>query len=310
MSKWCSGGVQAGSDRSGQTERVLTSNAYVLDESPQRLGRLPAVPTEERGDRDALRRRLDRDGFLYLTQQIDPEIVLEFRRHYFASLAGTGLVEDDRPGEGITARSGQLDQAELRRRIFREIVPGEAYAALCATPQVKDWFTWFLGGDVHLHRRKIIRHTRPEEHADPRTGGIGAATQAHYDLVYLREGSNGVLSMWIPLGPCPVELGGLTYLEGSHHWVREQEASGTLKHPAASITADLPALADEHDARWLVADYQPGDVVVHTAHVVHAALDNVVTDGTMRLSTDIRYQLSSEPIDQRWQNHWHYDDGL
>jgi hypothetical protein len=83
-----------------------------------------------------------------------------------------------------------------------------------------------------------------------------------------------------------------------------------LKRPAASITADLPALADEYDARWLVADYAAGDVVIHTAHTVHAALDNVDPDGTTRLSTDIRYQLSSAPVDARWQSHWHERDGL
>lgn len=66
-----------------------------------------------------------------------------------------------------------------------------------------------------LHRRKIIRHIRPHEHTDTATRGIGTATQAHYDLLYLREGSDQVLSMWIPLGSCPTRLGGLVYLEGS-----------------------------------------------------------------------------------------------
>jgi hypothetical protein len=82
------------------------------------------------------------------------------------------------------------------------------------------------------------------------------------------------------------------------------------KRPAASITADLPGLAQAHDARWLYADYEVGDVVVHTAHIVHAALDNVDPGGRLRLSTDIRYQLAQERIDPRWQNHWHDEDGL
>ncbi len=118
------------------------------------------------------------------------------------------------------------------------------------------------------------------------------------------------LAMWIPLGDCPRERGGLAYLEGSHHWVMAGEREGTLKMPAASITAGLPGLADERDARWLVTDHEVGDVVVHSAHVVHAALDNTDRQGTMRLSTDIRYQWLSEPIDWRWQEHWNYDDGL
>jgi ectoine hydroxylase-related dioxygenase (phytanoyl-CoA dioxygenase family) len=117
-----------------------------------------------------------------------------------------------------------------------------------------------------------------------------------------------VLSAWIPLGDCPVSRGGLTYLERSHHRVLAEEAAGKLKRPAASITADLPALAEQYDANWLVTDYAAGDVVIHTAHMIHAALDNV-SDVT-RLSTDIRYQRADEAVDARWQAHWHDKDWL
>lgn len=167
-----------------------------------------------------------------------------------------------------------------------------------------DWYAWFLDGPTHLHRRRIIRHVRPGEQ------GVGTATQAHYDLLYLREGTDRVLSSWIPLGDCPVRRGGLVYLAGSHHRVMAEEAAGRLRRPAASLTADLPALAEEYDSRWLSADYAAGDMVVHSAYLVHAALDNVDPDGVVRLSTDIRYQRAADPVDQRWQQHWHDRDGL
>ena len=216
----------------------------------------------------------------------------------------TGLVRrDSDPLEGLQG-DGELDRGLLRERLFHEIVPSAQYQAFCALPQIKDWFAWLLEDEVHLHRRKIIRHTRPGEK------GIGTATQAHYDLVYLRGGTDRVLSAWIPLGDTPVSRGGLTYLERSHHRVLAEEASGRLQAPAASITADLPGLAEEYDSRWLTADYRAGDIVVHSAHIVHAATDNVDEGDVMRLSTDIRYQRSSEQIDWRWQEHWHDRDGL
>jgi hypothetical protein len=43
---------------------------------------------------------------------------------------------------------------------------------------------------------------------------------------------------------------------------------------------------------------------------VHAATDNVDPRGRIRLSTDIRYQRVADPIDWRWQEHWHDQDGL
>jgi len=262
---------------------VLTSNGYVLDESPARLGELAPSGGDPR-------QQLWQDGYLWLRGILDPDVVNRFREFYVDRLAPTGVWD------------GAGDKAQLRRVLFDEIVPSREYHEFCTQPAIAGWYRWFLGGEPHLHRRKIIRHVKPGER------GLGLATQAHYDLVYLRDGTDQVLSSWIPLGDCPVRRGGLAYLEGSHHHYLARERAGTLRHPAASITADLPALADELDARWLVADYAAGDMVVHTAYTVHAALDNVDTE--MRLSTDIRYQREDLPVDQRWQNHWHTGDGL
>lgn len=283
---------------------MFTSNGYTLDESPTRMGRMEPVPDAIRDDKEALWSRLRRDGYLFLPQQLDPALVKEFREYYFTAMADTGIVAPGSdPAVGVGAQ-GEIDRAKIRSALFDDIVPGERYAALTGHPDVRGWFEWFLGEDVHLHKRKIIRHIRPGE------SGIGTATQAHYDLVYLREGSERVLSMWIPLGDCPVEQGGLAYLEGSHHWALAEERERGDKRPAASITADLPGLADAHDARWLLADYRAGDVMVHSSYVVHASTDNVDPLDRIRLSTDIRYQRASEPIDWRWQEHWSDDDGL
>ena len=83
---------------------MLTSNGYVLDESPQRLGALQAVPDCDRHDREALWERLRRDGYLLLRQALDPDVVLRFRRYYFGKLADTGLIRRDAvPGLGLAA---------------------------------------------------------------------------------------------------------------------------------------------------------------------------------------------------------------
>lgn len=283
---------------------MLSSNGYVLDESPRRLGSLQAVPDDERTNREALWERLRRDGYLFLPRALDPQVVLNFRRYYFGKLADTGLTRGDTdPTLGLSGE-GTLDLAAMRHALFTDVVPGQEYQRFCLQPAIRDWYAWFLQGQTFLHKRKILRHTRPGH------SGIGTATQAHYDLVYLREGTDRVLSSWIPLGDCPIERGGLMYLEGSHHQVLAEEAAGRLKRPAASITADLPGLAEERNARWLLADFEAGDMLVHSAHIVHASLDNVDPGGVMRLSTDIRYQRADQPIDWRWQEHWHDQDGL
>lgn len=279
----------------------LVSNGYSLNLEPDRVGKLQAVPEALRHDRAALWNRLDDQGYLYLKRFFDPEKINRFREYYFKMLAETNLLSaGSAPVEGLTG-SGPVDQLKVHEILFNEIVKGPEYEALCASPKLVEFFEWFFGGQVFLHKRKIIRHIRP---------GGGQATGAHYDLVYLREGTDRVLTAWIPLGDCKVEDGGLIYLEGSHKIIRELDKQAARKIQAEWLTKDLPALADKFNCRWLLTDYQAGDLVIHNAYMVHASVDNTNEAGRMRLSTDIRYQLAEAPIDQRWQNHWHDRDGL
>jgi ectoine hydroxylase-related dioxygenase (phytanoyl-CoA dioxygenase family) len=144
-------------------------------------------------------------------------------------------------------------------------------------------------------------------------------------LTYLRAGTDRVCTSWIPIGDIPVEMGGLIYLEGSDALGRKLEAEFSAKNahllPEERISAynknmtetgwltkDLPSLADRLDSRWLMADYEAGDMVVHSPYMIHASTSN--TRMTMRLSTDIRYQLVRDEIDPRWTTNWSPDDKL
>jgi Phytanoyl-CoA dioxygenase (PhyH) len=280
---------------------LLTSNGYNLDTRSSRLGRLQPVPPEELNDRAALHARLERDGYLFLKNIINRHRVWQFRRYYFKMLLPTGLVAEGSDLFAGIAATGDINTQQVNEILFKQIVPGKVYNDFCTCPEIVNFYERFLGGELHLHRRKLIRHLKVSSNA---------ATGAHYDLVYLREGTDKLYTSWIPLGDCPLEQGGLIYLENSHKYFRELDKSATKKNVAEWLTKDVPALAEKLNTRWLIADYSAGDMVIHTPYTVHASLDNVNSGGVMRLSTDIRYQLKAEPIDQRWQNDWHTDDGL
>jgi ectoine hydroxylase-related dioxygenase (phytanoyl-CoA dioxygenase family) len=279
----------------------LISHGYVLDTAPARLGQLEAVPDKEREDYPFLRRRMSQNGYLFIKRFFNPEKILQFRDYYFRMLADTGLLRPgSKPVEGM-AGEGPVDQLKLRDILFNDIVRGTEYANLCASPELVDFFQKFLGGEVFLNKRKILRHILPNSEE---------ATGAHYDLVYLRQGTDQIFTVWIPLGDCAVQDGSLMYLEGSHKYFREMENASIEKKKAEWLTEDLPTLADKLNTRWLVTDYEAGDVVIHGAYTVHASLNNTNNAGRMRLSTDIRYQLANDPIDKRWQVDWHYNDGV
>jgi ectoine hydroxylase-related dioxygenase (phytanoyl-CoA dioxygenase family) len=122
-------------------------------------------------------------------------------------------------------------------------------------------------------------------------------------------------------------MGGLVYLEGSDQCGRRTEAEFREKNkelpPEERISAynrnmaetgwltkDLPSLADRLNTRWLMANYEAGDMVIHSPYMIHAATANVSPDNRIRLSTDIRYQLVTDKIDERWSQDYHPDDNL
>lgn len=264
----------------------------------------------------ALREQFRAQGYLWLKGFFDREAVLDFRGRFFSAFADLGLT-----APGSDPREGRFSghtpgQRAVNQRLM-EFVRSAAYESFCLQEKLWRLYDAFLEGPSYLHKRKIVRYTVPH---------TTRATGAHYDLIYLRSGTDRVCSSWIPLGDTPVEMGGLVYLENSDALGRRMEADFSRVNRSLSreeqinafnknmgkgwLTQDLKTLAENADSRWLVADYEAGDMVVHSAYMIHAATDNRDPEGRLRLSTDIRYQNVRDDIDARWTNHWSLDDML
>ena len=293
----------------------LAAAGRELDPAPHRLGELsrsgPGEPL------DVLKARFDRDGYLWLGGLLDAAAVRRFRGWAFERLAGTGMLADGAPlEEGLSAGPG-WDRAAATAALS-DLVRSARYEGFCAQERLSGFLDAFLGGTSYLHKRKLLRYTHP---------GSDSVTGAHYDLIYLRGGTDRLVTAWIPIGDCPRDEGGLVYLEGSHALGREMEAEFSRRNadlsPAERISAynvnmreggwistDLPEMAERFDARWLAADYAAGDVVLHSPFMIHASTSNVSRRGRIRLSTDIRFQDLSDAIDVRWSQAWSPDDGL
>jgi len=269
----------------------LVSNGSTLDKTPERLGWLEA--TDVSLPLKQLWEIYRRQGYLWLKGFFEREAILAFRQYFFDTIF-----------------SG--------KKTFFEIISSQEYEDFCATPALWNFYQIFLEGQPYLHKRKIIRFTYPGEvHC---TGG-------HYDLIYLRAGTDQLCTSWIPLGDTPAEMGGLIYLEHSDALGRQMEAEFCVKNadlpPEERISAfnrnmreggwistNLVEMAERFKSRWLIADYEAGDMVIHSPYMVHAATQNRDPLQRMRLSTDIRFQRIDNPIDPRWTNHWVPDDNL
>jgi ectoine hydroxylase-related dioxygenase (phytanoyl-CoA dioxygenase family) len=294
-------------------ERPLLSNGYTLASRHDRLGWL--VPSDPGLPIDVLRAQYDAQGYVWLKHLIAPAEVWDFRARYFAALRSAAMIApESNPVDGIYAGSGENKRLVTEKLV--EISRWARYEAFCLAKPIVDFYEAFFQAPIYLHKRMLIRHTRP---GDPNCTG------AHYDLVYLRAGTDQLCTSWIPIGDIPVDMGGLVYLEGSDGWGRTMEAEFSIKNADLSpeerlsaynknmneagwLTKNLPELADRLNTRWLMADYEAGDMVVHSPYMIHASTMNENPEGRMRLSTDIRFQRASDEIDPRWQTHWYPGD--
>jgi ectoine hydroxylase-related dioxygenase (phytanoyl-CoA dioxygenase family) len=270
---------------------TLVSNGFTLEITPERLGWLepssPELPMEQ------LREKYRQNGYLWLKRFFERDTIMNFRDYFLATIF-----------------SGA--------KTFFEIVRSPEYEDFCTTPRLWNFYQEFLGGLPYLHKRKIIRFTHPG--SDHCTGG-------HYDLIYLRAGTDRLCTSWIPLGDTPVEMGGLIYLEHSDALGRQMEAEFRAKNASLPpeerisaynrnmradgwISTNLVEMANRFASRWLVADYEAGDMVIHSPFMVHAATTNRDPLNRIRLSTDIRFQRVDDAIDQRWAQHWTPEDNL
>ena len=77
------------------------------------------------------------------------------------------------------------------------------------------------------------------------------------------------------------------------------------------LSQNATEFSKEHDERrWLVTDYEAGDVVFHDPYTIHTSTMNQGRDGKIRLSTDLRFYRDGSDLDQRWMKYWNPGDGL
>lgn len=259
-------------------------------------------------DPTALRGQFEADGYLYLRGVLDPEQLAALRSEYFSMFDGSYFRPGSGPGEGIFSgcRPAGLPAHGVLGHPAHEFVRSSSFARLAAEPRLAAIASALLGGPVQTLPRLILRHF---DRSSP------LASRAHTDFRYLDAGSQRLVTTWVPLGACPRETGGLVYLEGSHRLTPSelQELRDCEERPCdrsddqRPITHDLGWVARRLGRRWLWADYAPGDITVHSPHIVHASLDT--TTDLMRLTADIRFLLEGETPDPRWLTAWSGDDG-
>jgi ectoine hydroxylase-related dioxygenase (phytanoyl-CoA dioxygenase family) len=111
--------------------------------------------------------------------------------------------------------------------------------------------------------------------------GATKATPWHQDLPFLPVAGEQQVRLWVPFDTVTADGGAIHYLRGSHRW-------GVIYHPVGfknipiitdtyrnSPYEDMPDFeADYGKYDWLVAEAEPGDLLLHHPRTVHGSLGN------------------------------------
>lgn len=285
-----------------QQALYLKSQAKSLSNDPDKLGTLrdsSSISVDPR----ALRQRMDEDGYLFLPGYLDRDEVLTARRKILERVASEGALQD-----GSDLMDGLLkDDVDVR---FRPDLTkrSKLLHELLFEGRIIDFFARFLEGPVRHFDFIWLRSVSP-----------GLGTAPHGDSVFMNRGTTRLFTSWTPLGDIDRRLGGLMILENSHKLepikqdygqrdvdtyceddpnAEEYRTTGKWQWNG-QLSDDPVELRDQLGGRWLTADYRAGDLLIFSIYTLHASLDNQ-TENQLRLSTDTRYQLASEPVDERW----------
>lgn len=281
----------------------LRSNGYDLDMSDACIGRYEDS-SRLVGNTVALRRRMREEGHLYLPGWLDPQKVFEARRVVAERLAAVGFPHPDHAL--IDAASApEYDGATAHQCV--QHCP--ALEKLLYSGRMIEIFEQLLGTAVAHFDWTWLRAILP-----------GAATPTHCDVVYMGRGAQqNLYTAWTPLGDIDLAMGGLMILERSHCHERlrrtyctrdvdaycENQPNGERNRTAFGTNGTLAPnphrVRRTLGGRWLVGQFQAGDLIIFNVFMVHGGLEN--QSNRLRLSTDTRYQPADELRDERWIGH-------
>jgi ectoine hydroxylase-related dioxygenase (phytanoyl-CoA dioxygenase family) len=235
----------------------------------------------------ALRARLEEDGYLLLRAFHPRDEVFAARSDLIAALRARGaLAEGAKGDEGAPSSPNQawphFNQAE--------IALWSNYQALVCSARIHGLFSRLLGGETTTLDHKWMRVMYP---------GFGGANP-HCDIVYMGGGTDRLYTVWTPLGDVPYEMGPLMILPQAHRHplIREQYGRGDAHSGSySSFSTDVSAASRIIGTKWRTTAFAAGDILLFGMYTMHASLSNCCD--RLRLSTDTRYQLANEPIDDR-----------
>ena len=234
------------------------------------------------GQPQALQERLRSDGYLFLRQVLDCELILSLRREILQIFQRHGwLIADSPLDAGLTDSVPALEGEDAYFAVYDDIQRLESFHAFSHCDELAGLMQQAVGPTAFPHPLGIARLGFPNNEE--------CTTPPHQDYPN-NQGTEELYAAWAPLGDCPRTLGGLSILENSAELGLLPLA---FSLGAGGRQARLPEEAGK--LRWLSTDYRCGDVLLFGSLTVHRSLPNM-SAGQFRLSVDYRYQEEGKAL--------------
>ena len=245
----------------------------------------PFMESDAQADPKVLQARMAEAGYLFFRHMLPSDYVLQTRREVLKFCAEENWLDRNYDLMDAVIAPDRQPTSEGKpdyMAVYRKVLKAPRFFSFPTHPALMAIARTLLGESTMVHPRRIGRMTFPNN--------TGATTPPHQDYYYIR-GSVDTYSCWVPLGACPIRLGGLAVWPGTHH---RGYVDHTVHHPGAVGGCGVPV--DESEAVWHTADFELGDVLFFHAYTIHKALPNL-SDRQLRISTDNRYQREGDDID-------------
>ena len=248
----------------------------------------PFIESDARASVEELREQMDSNGYLFIRALAPADEVRRVRREVLKLCNEAGWLDTSRDLMDAVVAPGHkplMEGMPEYMAVYRRILKTPSFHDFPTLPEFLNVAQKLLKvasrDDVFVHPRRIGRVTFPHY--------LEAATPPHQDHHYIR-GAVETYSCWIPLGACPVELGGLAIMPASN---LEGFHEHTVKSPGVG-GAGVPL--DDKKLIWHTSDFGLGDTLFFHSYTIHKAMPNL-TEDRLRLSTDNRYQRPKDAID-------------
>ena len=243
------------------------------------------VSTDALDDPVELHRRMDEEGYLFLRKFQDPDELWKLRLQVLGRIrdAGDWIVPGSKLSDGLVDPEKACTEPDREYQdVYQEAYKLQALHEIAHRSEVTSLIGLLVEGPVFPHPHVIMRLWFPHytQHTTP----------FHQDFVHFQSNLE-LITVWTPLDDCPIELGPLAVVEGSHK-------VGKVVDHHFSLGAG-GQMVNDPEARGIPRcnDFELGDTLIFGCLMVHGALPNT-TEDQLRVSLDNRYMKLGLPISE------------